>query len=109
MATFQGPTCYVKGWTNMDVELVITVLGSILSGGVVGSFIKHWLGKRKEKAEADLAVAQSAAEVLSMYEKAIQDLQAKVESLQVEVQELKEMLQEREYRINELKSQLGSE
>lgn len=91
------------------MELIATIIGSVLSGGALTAAIKYYLDKRKKENEADLAAVQGAAEVLKMYEKAIHDLQERVENLQQEVAELKEILQQRDSKIYQLKTQLGDD
>lgn len=90
------------------MDIVVALL-SFLGGGAVASFITQLFGRRRTNAEADVAAVEAAARVVELYDKALKDLQRKVEALEEQVRYLRNELETRDREIATLRAALGSE
>lgn len=81
------------------MEHIITIISSVIGGGVVGTLVGIFTEKQKRKAETDLLEADllekmeaSYDKLVSHFNKKIDELLAENESLKREVKELREEL-----------------
>lgn len=79
---------------------------SFLGGSAIATLISVIFNRRKNKSEADLNTTEAAAKIVELYDKALKDLQAKVETLEMQVASLREQLAAKDIELAVLQARL---
>jgi peptidoglycan hydrolase CwlO-like protein len=74
----------------MNLETIITILGSGTFTGIIGYFT----GKRRSSAETDSVVLKNLELSVNIYAEIIQDLKQEIESLNRKIQDLEQKIDE---------------
>ena len=87
----------------MELNTILSLIGSVLGGGVIGAFISAYYTSKTEDKKTDI---EATDRLISQWEKLLAPLQAKLATLEKDLEEARERELEYKHRISTLETQL---